>query len=102
MVADRPRGQLDPVADDVVLVGGDRQRILLLEPFEPALRHRKWVVAELDLTGLLVKLVHREVGDPAELEGAVLGEAELPPDLEPRRAGKRGEILGHAANEKDG
>ena len=68
MIADRARRQLDAVADDVVLERVDRQRILRLERLEPALRHRERVVAEVDLPGLLVALVHREIGDPAELE----------------------------------
>src|SRR5438128_854770 len=82
-------------------MGGDRQRIRLLEHLEPALRHREWVVAELDLAGFLVALVHREIGDPTELEEAVFCQTEFTPDLEPRRAGKSGEVLGHAANEED-
>ena len=49
VVADRAARQLDAVADDVVLVGLDRQRILRLQRVEPALRHRERVVAEVDL-----------------------------------------------------
>jgi hypothetical protein len=40
MVTDRTRRQFRAVAHDVVLIGIDRQRILRLERFEAALRHR--------------------------------------------------------------
>ncbi len=78
------------------------ERVLRLERLEPALRHRERVVRELDLPGLLVELVHREVGDPAELEHAVPDEAELVAEARPRLAGERGEDLGHAADEEHG
>src|SRR5205823_4678513 len=53
MVADRARTELDAVAHDVVLIGEDLQRVLGLERFDAALRHRERVVAELDLPALL-------------------------------------------------
>ena len=77
VVADRARRQFDAVADDVVLERLDRQRVLRLERLEPALRHRERVVGELDLPGLLVALVHREIDDPAELEPALAHQVQL-------------------------
>src|SRR3984893_9195766 len=100
VIADRPRGELDAIADDVVLVRRNLQRILLLERREAALRHRERVMAELDLAGLLVTLVHREIGNPAELEAVLGGETELLADLEPRGAGERAERARYAGDEK--
>src|SRR5205814_8607283 len=100
VVADRPRGEFDAVADDVVLVRRNLQRVLLLERREPALRHRERVVAEVDLAGLLVALVHREIGNPAELEAVLGGETEFLADLEPRGASERAERARDAGNEK--
>ncbi len=45
VVADRPRGELDPIADDVVLVRRNFQRILLARRRQAAPRHRERVVA---------------------------------------------------------
>src|SRR5439155_2555983 len=46
------------------------------------------VVAELDLAGLLAALVHREIDDPAEAEGALFDKAQLGADALPRRPGE--------------
>src|SRR6202047_1717870 len=100
VIADRPRGELDAVADDVVLVRRNLQRILLLERREAALRHRERIVTEVDLAGLLVALVHREIGNPAELEAVLGGETEFVADLEPRGAGERAERARYAGDEK--
>src|SRR5262249_29383926 len=62
-----------------------------LQGLEPALRHRERVVAELDLLGVLVQLVHREVGHPAETERVGLDETELLTQANPNAAG---ELLG--------
>jgi hypothetical protein len=51
MIPDRARGQLISVANDVVLEGFDGQRILVVQRFEAALRHRERIVAELDFPG---------------------------------------------------
>src|SRR5580704_7772138 len=100
VIADRPRGELDPIADDVVLIRRNLQRILMLERREPAPRHRERIVTELDLAGLLVALVHREIGNPAELEAVLGGETEFLADLEPRGAGERAERTRYAGDEK--
>ena len=55
----------------------------VFERFEPALRHRERIVAEDDLLGVLVPLVHRKVGDPAEAKGILLDEVELLAELGP-------------------
>lgn len=72
VVTDGAGGQLDAVADDVVLPGEDVQRVLRLQVLQAALRHGERVVREVDPAGLLVLLVHREVDDPAEPEDALL------------------------------
>src|ERR1700730_11030088 len=100
MVADRSRCQLDPVADDVVLVSDDLEGIQPFERLEPALRHRKGVVAEFDLAGVLAPLVHREIGNPAGLDDTLPGEPEFAPDLEPRGACERRKALWRPAHKK--
>src|SRR5258708_4410844 len=102
MIADRTRRQLHPVADDVVLIGEDRQRVLRFERLQPALRHRKRVMAELDLTRRLVALVHREVDDPAEAERVLLGEVEFSADAVAREAGELHRRRRHPGHEKYG
>src|SRR4029079_12314813 len=49
MVPDRPRAQLNTVANEVILPGEDVERILRLERFHFALRHRERIVREVDL-----------------------------------------------------
>src|SRR5437016_4631203 len=96
VVPDRAARELDPVAHDVVLIGFDRERVLRLQGLETALGHRERVVAELDPPGLLVQLVHREVGHPAEPERVLLDEAELLAELVPhlpRKPVGRGTLL---------
>ena len=72
VVPDGAGGQLHAVADEVILVGVDVQRIHLAalgleQRLHAAVGHRERVVAELQLAGLVADLVHREVDDPAEL-----------------------------------
>src|ERR687891_836466 len=74
--------ELHPVADDVVLVGLDGQRILALQRLQAALGHREGIVAELDRPAVLVALEHREVGDPAEPERVLLEEVQLVAELD--------------------
>ena len=96
-----PERQLDAVADDVVLEGLDGQRVLRVQRLQPALRHGERVVAEVDLPGLLVQLVHREVDDPAEAE-RVLSRPGPSSSAEPRahRAGELRRRLGLAGDEE--
>src|SRR6185503_4678156 len=102
MVADGTRRQLHAVADDVVLERLDRERVLAGERFEPALRHREWVVAEVDLPCVGIELVHWEIDDPAEFEHAGFVEVQLAADADARLAGEfRGLIL-RVADEEDG
>ena len=72
MVPDCTGGQLHAVADEVILVSGDGERIDFAalgfqKHLEATGRHGERVVAELELTGLVADLIHREVDDPAEL-----------------------------------
>src|SRR5690606_30827080 len=84
MVPDRARGELDAVADDVILIALDLERIFRLERLETALRHGEGVMAEVDLLLHLVIFVHREVDDPAEVEHVLLANVELLADTKPR------------------
>ena len=64
--------ELNAVADEVVLVGGDGQRVYLAalrlqQHIKAAGGHGERVMAKLKLAGLLADLVHREIDDPAEL-----------------------------------
>ena len=102
VVADGARRQLDAVADDVVLVGLDGQRVLRLKRFHAALRHRERVVAEVDQAGFLVQFVHREVGDPAEAELALGDQAELVAELGPDLTGEFRRFVLLACGEEDG
>ncbi len=90
MVPDGARRQFDAVADDVVLIGVDGERILGEERFHATLRHRERVVAELDLVGVFVELVHREIDDPAELELLRIDEAEFFAQTRAHGAGELG------------
>src|SRR5262249_44234035 len=69
---------------------------------QAALGHRERVVAELDLLGVLVELVHREINDPAESELAIDREIQLPADLQARGAGERRDLPRNTAAEKHG
>src|SRR3546814_20683293 len=51
LIADRSRRDLETVADHVVLVRLDRQRILIVERVEHTLRHREGLVCETDQSG---------------------------------------------------
>ena len=72
VVTDGPRRQLHPVADDVVLVGFDFQGVGGLQRLEPALRHGKGVMRELDGAAVLVLLIHGKIDHPAEAEDIFL------------------------------
>lgn len=102
VVTDGPGGQLDAVADDVVLPGKDVQRVLRLQVLQAALRHGERVVREVDLAGLLVLLVHREVDDPAEPEDALLEVAGALGGLDPDGRHDLGDLVELAGAEEDG
>ena len=57
------------------------ERVVGFERLQPALRHREGVVAEFDLVGLLVQLVHREIDDPAEVEARLLDQLQFLAEL---------------------
>src|SRR5690606_25102582 len=77
LVTDRARGDLEAVADGVVLVGLDGKRILALQRLQPALRHREGIVGEVDLLLVLGPLVEGEVDDPAAFEAVAVDEVQL-------------------------
>ena len=99
VVADAARADLEAVADEIVLVGLDGERIAR-QRLHPALRHGEGVVAELDLARVAVTLVEREVGDPAQLEPVAVDQVQLLADADARVAGEGGELLGIAGGEE--
>ena len=101
MVPDRAARQLDAVADDVVLVRFDRQRILRVERLESALRHRERIVAEGHLAGFRIALVERKVGNPAELVGVRLDDVELAPEMRAQPVHGTADLAGVFGHEKD-
>ena len=86
VVADRARREFDPIADNVILPREDVERVHILKRVHPALRHREGVVAEVDLLGLLVIVIHREIDDPAEAEGVFFDQVEGFGDAGARRS----------------
>ena len=66
MVPDRAGGQLEPVTNAVILECVNIQRVFAFQIIHTALGHRERVMREIDLLRLLIKLVHREINDPAE------------------------------------
>lgn len=102
LVTDRARGDFEAVADGVVLVGLDRQRILVLQRLEAALRHRERVVSEVDLLFFLAPFEEREVDDPAKLEAVAIDEVQLVAGAGTRFAGKLVELGGIASDEEAG
>src|SRR5690348_712449 len=100
MVADGARGQLHPIADDVVLKGLDAQNRVLVGLVESKearpveLRHRERIMRKVDPLLFLIPLVHREVDDPTEFETALLGQAQL---AAKPRAGRAGNCSGACA-----
>ena len=77
MVADRAGAQLVAVADDVVLIGQDIERIAAVQRLQLALRHRERIVREINVIGLVVHLEHREIHDPDELEPGLIDQVEI-------------------------
>ena len=72
VVADRARRQLDAVADDVVLVGQDRRAGPCCSSASSppcGIENGLWLNSILPVSSFA--LVHREVDDPAELEGVL-------------------------------
>src|SRR4030095_7555703 len=101
VIADGARGQLDAVADDVVLKGEDVEGVHAVEGIEAALRHGEGVVREVDLVLLLVPLIHREIHDPAELESVLIDEIELASHPIARLAREFVELLLPAGDEEN-
>ena len=102
MVPDRARGQFDPVAHDVVLIGQDVERVLSFQRLQPALGHGERVVREVDAARVLVQFEHRIVDDPAEIEAVLGDQVEVLADLGARGGSERREVSGHAGHEEHG
>lgn len=98
LITDRARGDFEAVADGVILVRLDRQRILVLQRLKATLRHRERVVSEVDLLLFLAPFEEREVDDPAKLETVAIDQVQLVAGAVTRFTGKLvelGRIAGH-------
>src|SRR6266478_415575 len=102
VVADAARSNLVAVAGDVVLKRLDGQRVLDLQRLKPALRHRKWIVREVDLLLFLVVFVHRKIDDPGEFEPIPFDQVQLVAEFGAGKAGKLPELVGIAGDEERG
>ena len=100
MVTHGTGGKLHAVAHDIVLVSKDLQRILVHEGIHAALGHREGVVRKVDLAGLLVALVHREVHDEAELKAVGLYKVQLVGDPSAHLSGERVDHVRGIADEE--
>src|SRR5215813_13388157 len=83
VIADGAGGQLDAVADDVVLDRLDGQDRLAVggiereEVLDRHVRHGERVVGEVYSLLLLVPFIHGEIDDPAEFEAVLLNELQV-------------------------
>ncbi len=103
MVADAARGELEAVADEVVLVGLDRQRVLVARARRsPPCSIENGLWAKSSLFSSSLHFIEREVDDPGELEALGVDEAEIGADARPRLAGEAVEALRIAGDEEDG
>src|SRR5687768_9548012 len=101
MVPNRAARQLDAVADDVVLVRFDRQRILRVERLESTLGHRERIVAESHLTCFGISLVERKISNPAELVRVRLDDVELASQMRAQAVDRTADLTGVFGDEKD-
>lgn len=103
VVAHRARRKLDPVANDIVLIGENVERVFFKRA-HAALRHGEGVVAEFERAALFADLIHGEIDDPAETEHVFF--EQIKPRAEHRsqnaRAllGKRKFVFGDERNER--
>ena len=67
VVTHRTGRQLNSVADQIVLICQNLQRILILQRFYAALGHGERIVAKFQFAGLFADFVHREINNPTEL-----------------------------------
>ncbi len=84
MIPDRSTGKLNPVADNIILIGKNFQRVLLTQRLHPALRHGERIMRESDGPGLLIKFKHREIHDPAEPVHILGYQIKIPPQFRPQ------------------
>src|SRR5690606_27903959 len=77
LVTDGARCNLEPVADRVILVSLERQRIGIVKRLNATLRHGERVVREVDLFLVFVPLVERKVDNPAKLEPVAIDQVQL-------------------------
>ena len=90
VVADRARRQLDAVANDVILISENIERVHGFERAHLALRHREGIVTEIDFLCVLVIFIHRKIDDPAEFEAVLVDQIEFGADACPGGSRKFG------------
>src|SRR5437588_12619413 len=61
MIADTAGSDFIAIAGDVVLKRLDGERVLGPQSVKATLRHREWIMREVDLLFFLVVFIHREV-----------------------------------------
>src|SRR5690606_9831335 len=77
LVTDRAGGDLEAIADRVILIGLERKRIGTVKRLDAALRHGERVVREVDLLLVLIPFVEREIDNPAKLETIAVDKVQL-------------------------
>ena len=104
MVADAARGDLEAVADHVVLERLDDERILrLCSASMPPCGIENGLWREVDPLLVLVPFVEREVDDPAQLKAVPVDEVRAPRRPRLRAcAGEPGELLRITGDEEGG
>ena len=77
VVSDCAGGKLDSVADNVVLICQNIQRILCFQRFQTALWHGKGIVGKSKLFCFRVEFIHGEIIHIAETESVLLCQPQL-------------------------
>ena len=77
MISHCTGGKLHTVADNIILVSQDLQRILVQQCIQTSLGHGERIVGKANLLGLLIQLEHREVIHIAETICILLAEIQL-------------------------
>ena len=88
MVAHRARQQFYAVADKIVLVSINVQRILAVQCIHSALRHRERIMRKFNSAGFFVFFIKRKIDNPAHFKRIFVNQAEFFADLVAQTAGK--------------
>src|SRR5690606_8356290 len=64
LITYRAGGDFKAIADGIVLIGLERERIVAIQAVNTALRHREGIVCEVDTLFFFAPFIEREVDDP--------------------------------------